>query len=347
MLFETVPGTLYVIGEEDIFGGAPSPYFKIGIVRDERTPESRLKEHQTGNPRKLVIRESVSVAAVEYLETHLHHRLATRIAFSEWFRLTDSDYQLLVSTARELATELESQVPLVKSAVEFESVVSNGLVIDAPADVQTLHESSMPQVLQAKRFGGAIKTVTDRLRTIHSAVEPEVVPVSGTKVVTYERQNFNAQLCLEENPHLMDLYRKVKISGSFLLAKHKPSESAVADFDPLRLHLDSGPEDIANFSDTDLETAKRVLDEHASLATWERMHHEAAIRAAIGVNDGIEGIAKWKRAEKVSFDAPRFKLADPELYAKYVTVTKVERILHNNRGNAEDVIEQDETSGER
>lgn len=335
MLFETVPGKLYVIGEEDVFGGDPTRYFKIGIVREDRDPASRLKEHQTGNPRKLVIRESIDAPAVEYLETQLHHRLATRIAFSEWFRLNESDYELLVATARQLAAELELQVPLVKSAFEFDGVVSNGLVVDAPADVLEFHESFMPQVVQAKKFDAAIKTVTDTQRTIHAEAENDGVQDAGTRVIMVERPYFDAKLCLEENPHLIDLYRKVKVSGSFLVTKHQAIEVEFKDFDPLRLHLDSTTEDVENFSDKDLEKAKRLLDEKAALAAWDKTHHEASIRSAVGLNDGIDGIAKWKRAEKVSFDASRFKVEDPGLYAKYVTTTQVERLVHNNRGAAD------------
>ena len=61
------PGQLYFINEQDIQTGMRSNYYKIGIVRDadDRDSKNRLLEHQTGNPRKLCIVESLNMPAVE------------------------------------------------------------------------------------------------------------------------------------------------------------------------------------------------------------------------------------------------------------------------------------------
>ena len=57
------PGQLYFINEQDIKTGERSNYYKIGIVREsfERDSKDRLLEHQTGNPRKLVIVETLNM----------------------------------------------------------------------------------------------------------------------------------------------------------------------------------------------------------------------------------------------------------------------------------------------
>ena len=72
------PGQLYFINEQDVKTGERSSYYKIGIVRDAagRDSKNRLLEHQTGNPRKLCIVESLSMPAVEAVETNLHYLFA-------------------------------------------------------------------------------------------------------------------------------------------------------------------------------------------------------------------------------------------------------------------------------
>ena len=69
----TTSGELYFIGEEDIKTGEKSSYYKIGIVRESegRTSVNRLSEHQTGNPRRLLIAHALETPAVEAVETAL------------------------------------------------------------------------------------------------------------------------------------------------------------------------------------------------------------------------------------------------------------------------------------
>jgi hypothetical protein len=59
----TAAGEIYFIGEKDLRSKEVTPYFKVGIVREnaenaDRDSTQRLLEHQTGNPRELYI-ESV------------------------------------------------------------------------------------------------------------------------------------------------------------------------------------------------------------------------------------------------------------------------------------------------
>ena len=70
----TASGEIYFIGEKDLRTKEITPYFKVGIVREnadntDRDSTQRLLEHQTGNPRELYIESVVKTDLVELLES--------------------------------------------------------------------------------------------------------------------------------------------------------------------------------------------------------------------------------------------------------------------------------------
>jgi hypothetical protein len=77
----TAAGEIYFIGEKDLRSKEITPYFKVGIVREnldnaDRDSTQRLLEHQTGNPRELYIESVVKTELVELVETLLHKKFA-------------------------------------------------------------------------------------------------------------------------------------------------------------------------------------------------------------------------------------------------------------------------------
>ena len=83
-------GTLYIDRDRDVRIGEWGPYVKIGIVRDGKTPEQRVKELQTGNPRRVHTIKTYSSPMVESLETRLHHNFATMWVRGEWFEMDEN-----------------------------------------------------------------------------------------------------------------------------------------------------------------------------------------------------------------------------------------------------------------
>ena len=59
-------GFIYFMTESYLFGYPWGPYVKIGLVRgndDGRSTFKRRKEHQTGNPREIIIESEVKTYA--------------------------------------------------------------------------------------------------------------------------------------------------------------------------------------------------------------------------------------------------------------------------------------------
>jgi hypothetical protein len=105
------PGTLYFSTEQDPFADASGSYVKIGLVRDNDTGGSsldHLHEHQTGNPRILVVAESLNTTApISEVETLVHQQLARHRVSSEWFRAGGDGIRPFVAVAEAICSELE------------------------------------------------------------------------------------------------------------------------------------------------------------------------------------------------------------------------------------------------
>ena len=59
-------GYVYFMTEKDLFGNPSGPYVKIGRVKSNeegRSSIDRRKEHQTGNPRQIIILDEVQTSA--------------------------------------------------------------------------------------------------------------------------------------------------------------------------------------------------------------------------------------------------------------------------------------------
>lgn len=82
-------GDIYLLRDRDLRVNPPvqSNYLKIGIAED--TPK-RVKQHQTGNPRKIETTYRQLVPGKTELETFLHHYFSTDRTRGEWFWIDDA-----------------------------------------------------------------------------------------------------------------------------------------------------------------------------------------------------------------------------------------------------------------
>jgi hypothetical protein len=134
-------GTLYIDRDRDVRTGVWGSYVKIGIVRDKKTPEERLTQLQTGNPRRVHTIKTYFSPMVENLETRLHHHFATYWVRGEWFDM-DKDFvdNELHDTIQEYISEQEENIENHKQRVEMGSTASNGTIRepeDAEVDMHT------------------------------------------------------------------------------------------------------------------------------------------------------------------------------------------------------------------
>ena len=112
-------GSIYFLRERDYLSGEISPYVKIGLVRDNKPTEERIAEHQTGNPRQIIDYETLGSPFVEYLETQLHYRFASRRISGEWFLLDQEGLRSAVSEAEFLISEFRQQEETIVHSMEL------------------------------------------------------------------------------------------------------------------------------------------------------------------------------------------------------------------------------------
>lgn len=98
-------GQLYFLREKDFLSGEITRYVKIGLVRDVKETDERIREHQTGNPREIYDYHSIESPFVEHLETQMHYRFADNWITGEWFDMAESDIDAAIEKAKLIIKE--------------------------------------------------------------------------------------------------------------------------------------------------------------------------------------------------------------------------------------------------
>jgi len=135
------PGELYINRDRDFKTGEWGPYVKIGIVREDRDSENRASEHQTGNPREVVLLHTFLSPMVDRLETLLHNIFSTRRVSGEWFEM-DQDFveNILIPKINELVKEQDTEVIYFIARSENSKLESNGKSKDVTVEDMKLYD---------------------------------------------------------------------------------------------------------------------------------------------------------------------------------------------------------------
>jgi hypothetical protein len=318
------PGQLYFINEQDTQTGMRSSYYKIGIVRDAdgRDSKIRLLEHQTGNPRKLVIVETLSMPAVEAVETTLHYLFARNRVMGEWMSFTSTELAQAISKAKDLATEIKSNLEDFARAEELKSIPSNG-VLREPSD---LAEKLHTEAIKFKEIISRCDDVIDRYKQyLYQAIErgvdignkAELQAKSGSK-------KFDEKLFMQNYPDLAEKYSVMSLSikGSFRLKPSKNLDFGNSVIDLDRVELISDFKGRLSGADHSLETGFYLHDKHLAaletkkFAEWKSDIALAKLKVLTDQAEGIEGICSWKREEKqsISLDKKKLQVNHPDEY---------------------------------
>ena len=336
------PGQLYFINEQDVKTGERSNYYKIGIVREsaERDSKDRLLEHQTGNPRKLVIVETLNMPAVEEVETSLHYLFARNWAMGEWMHFTDDELKKAISKAKELAAAMQENIQDFKRAEELSNVESNGVILPATPGAEELYQSYLNYKEVAKSCGEAIDEYKSYL---YQAIEKgEDVGGKANFQNRLGAKKFDEKLFSSKYP---DLYKKFStstypIKGSFRPKLNKDWVPDISTIDQEQVELIVGLKDGISKADHLLETGFLLHDKHLGVleireyAELESNIANTKLRVMTGEAEGIEGICTWKREPKetIVFDKQKIQSDYPDEYNACVVQGKdVKALIVNPR----------------
>jgi hypothetical protein len=332
-------GEIYFVREHDR-DGELTHFVKIGLVKSPRTSEDRLIEHQTGNPRRLVIPEGhiVFTEAVSLVEAQLHRRFATDRIGGEWFNFSDPNkLDAAIAASKALAVEVGLATPLLLQADALESQASNQTMVPAT-------EFAMEQARKygyAKEQEKATKALNSELKGLLT-IAADAGQDLGT-VATRQSKTFKAKF--DEAAFLKDYWdvaqkyfvEKAEWSQRFISKYKLPKDFAFeedfsAQLDEIR-HLI--PQGAAKVSAIDLEEPILRLTQLEAIVDWDLKLSKAKLKIECGLNEGIEGVCTWKREAtiKSSFDSNKLFESDFDLYSQYVLDETTKQYLIPSKGS--------------
>ena len=328
-------GEIYFIGEKDLRSKEVTPYFKVGIVREnpenaDRDSTQRLLEHQTGNPRELYIESVVKTDLVELVETLLHKKFAPLGVRGEWMLLTASELADVQKEAQSLAKEAAEIISDLEKAEKLAKEVSDDELLPATDELKALNEiylESNAKLKSCDQMQDMIKEIlADALDDEDEEEEVEAfVQVQERKGKSlFDEDAFKSA---HGSIYSKFIITKSTVKGTATFAGSRafkrefrefdPAFATIVDgFDPLVEKIKTGKEKKEVLHGFSLEL-RRVNAE----ALWEKMKAENKIKVACGTNAGIDGVFKWARTEKVteSLDRKALKEAHPDLVAEFTT----------------------------
>ncbi len=331
------PGQLYFINEQDIKTGARSNYYKIGIVRDAegRDSKNRLLEHQTGNPRKLCVVETLNMPAVEYIETNLHYLFARNRVMGEWMEFTPDELLAAIAKANELKIEMEANLPDIKKADELKKVVSNGTKLAPNHDSEYWYE----EILTFKEVISTCEEVLAKYDDyLYVAIERGVAAPGVAKVQQRAgAKKFDEKLFATKYPELHKKYSTStsEIKGSFRLAPNKDFVPDLSSLHSEQVELVTDFMEMLENADHSLDTGFALHEKHLAVlevmqyAEWRKDIADIKLRVLTGDAEGIEGICTWKREEKPvnNFDKKSVQANHPDEYNDCVVEGKATEAL--------------------
>ena len=328
-----VRGTLYINRDRDYRTSEWGPYVKIGIVRNDRESQDRVKEHQTGNPREVVTMRELQSPMVHHLETQLHHRFATMWLSGEWFEMDQTFVDsTLIPEAEKIIGEQNAFLEDFTRRAELKNRVSSG-------------EERLPTVEEREVWKAAVRATEKhtlakarkdqwdfalRAAVGDSGGIPGVVKlVKKNKPDWFDQENFT-----EAHADLAAQYvvKKPSIRGSLSL---KGSQSLAKLDTDLHEAINEAKAAVPEFTLEQIETpgldrTSTVLEAHSSYvgslaavacADWDRECFRSRLVRMLGTDEAIKDTISWKREEneQLTFDKSRLKQEHEELYNEFTT----------------------------
>ena len=155
---KTTPGWIYCIREQDYLDQTWGRYVKLGLTA--RTVEQRIREHQTGNPRRETSEYDIQLELMHYGEKYLHHYFAADRIGGEWFDLDNGQVMADVAPILQtLQSEMAARAADFRAWEDLKNVVSSGIERAPTAAETALHEQFVAAEAEYK--------ITEALHKVH------------------------------------------------------------------------------------------------------------------------------------------------------------------------------------
>ena len=323
---ETTQGEIYFVREQEANGF--SPYTKIGLIKytEDRDSQSRIGEHQTGNPRPLIVFRFVPTFCVTAAETYMHRKYASHRFHGEWFQLSESQILEAFDFCQSLAKRFEREKGVLDTAKKSKDEVSNGETIGTSEEAQKWLNEYWRARFVIDRCD-SITTVYHR--TILDADE-QGEDVSGTAAIqkrapraVFDEKGFKAKYQDLWTQHLIE--KESIAAPRFIAVKISEDSLPVDDFQAEFHVLASKMEEALSPEGGKSQTLFDVHEVYLNLLSFEKQAQvdmdiaEAHLKVLCAENDGIEGVCKWTRKSTVkkTLDKTALKSNHPKEYEEF------------------------------
>ena len=297
---------------------------KIGLVHysEGRDSYGRLSEHQTGNPRRLVLDDShiVKTQAVDMVEAQLHRRFATSRISGEWFELPgEKELKEAISEATKLAALVDSYMPKFEEAIRLGNTESNGNIRHGTKD----EIEWATRLVTARKQSSVCADIESEIKAFisKSVSEGNDPGVAAKNSLRTYKPKFDEKDFREKHMDLWGRYQKSVKSWDSALKPAFRAQSLGSEFeastDAVRRSL---AEVTASKNYTEIVEMNLVLTNLKGLADWEAKVSEAELKSLIGLDEQVTGVATWKRGYKATekFDEATFAEDNPDLYKSFI-----------------------------
>ena len=323
-------GWVYLLREKDFLTGETDRYLKIGLT--ERDVPDRVKEHQTGNARKVMSVYEKHVPLMSAMENHLHHVYSSDRVYGEWFDLDEDRVQNeLIPMIERLATEQAETKAHKEAAAELKKKYDNGTVRDPTAAETALHEAYLA-AKHAHTLAKARHAIDDaKVRALIGASES----IEGVVLVKPKKQSkhfnkaaFLKSLTPEEHALCHATVTEFK-AGSPKIEGVKNLKSLDAELDAEKKAAEkaiANPPSLANIGGGEAARTAEAEQAHAAYlasrkavreAEWDAERHAAALAVAIGEDREITGVVSWIREDVTTENKWSLDLAKEHFPEKY------------------------------
>ena len=298
----------------------------------------RLKQHQTGNPRDLVLHHVVETPAPFWVENGLHQRLNGLRVRAEWHRLDIKSLEDAIRLAEALASESFVHIPFMNKQEHLRTCLSDGTKLDPSEDSTMWHE----RLNRAKAQLDRIDELKEAYSGIIDAMSPSEIEQAELEDIVhleyYTDVKFDLKGFSTKYPELISRYTisETKIGGSITprysdlqISEIDPSlETFSSDFLSLCGKVSKKDAVLGDMSDLQAE-----LQFRENVISWEREISIAHLVSICGLASGITNQLTWNRTArtKTSLDKEALESNHSKEYSKFVSAEMKTRMKTRKR----------------
>ena len=325
-------GFVYFMTERDLFGYPCGPYVKIGLVKgndDGRSSFDRRKEHQTGNPREIIIEAEVKThAQVSTLESLVHQRLSKNRIHGEWFNYGEDGIHPYVELTKEINRDLESELENDLKINNYSGIQDNGEEIKPSSDAEDIHNEFLKVKADFLKIKGKKDLAVLKLRSFNKKFCSDI-----DGICSYEKikpsEKLESVVFKKDHPDIFEKLSTKKIKGTLLVKKDLKQTLSqefkdIQETIKLQKFLEDGLKRPLKRDEYAMKLHQEYLEAHALLQPieYKKKLFENKLKLLTGENQGIQKICSWKRRIIKNLSKIDLLNYDFELTQKYITKKK-------------------------